>query len=156
MESERMLTPKEKSPLVEAQRRVEPVMLHHTGQQAQQATNWAILAPFISWDHCMCCHTETGGADQTYHLTQSCHTDTRPTSPRADLITPGRAAARILFYSRLCPSTAGRSHLPESSIFLCPLLSLSIPLPVAPQCHHSNDVLVFQLILHPLSAILCF
>ena len=46
----------------------------------------------------------------------------------------------ILFYSRLCPSTAGSSPPPESSIFLCPLLSLSIPLPVAPQCHLSNDV----------------
>ena len=60
------------------------------------------------------------------------------------------------FYSRLCPSTAGSSPPPESSIFLCPLLSLSIPLPVAPQCHLSNDVLVFQLILLPLSATLCF
>ena len=39
--------------------------------------------------------------------------------------------------------------LRQSSIFLCPLLSSSIPLLVAPQCHLSNDVLVFQLILHP-------
>ena len=62
----------------------------------------------------------------------------------------------ILFYSRLCPSTAGSSPPPESSIFLCPLLSWFIPLPVAPQCHLSNDVLVFRLILHPLSATLCF
>ena len=62
----------------------------------------------------------------------------------------------ILFYSRLCPSTAGSSPPPESSIFLCPLLSLSIPLLVAPQCHLSNDVLVFRLILHPLSATVCF
>ena len=30
---------KEKSPLPEAQRRVEPMMLHHTGQQAQHTTN---------------------------------------------------------------------------------------------------------------------
>ena len=46
----------------------------------------------------------------------------------------------ILFCCRLCPSasTAGSSPLPESSIFLCPLLSLSIPLLVAPQCHLSN------------------
>ena len=58
----------------------------------------------------------------------------------------------ILFYSRLCPSTAGSSPPPESSIFLCPLLSSSTPLLVAPQCHLSNDVLVFRLILHPLSA----
>ena len=62
----------------------------------------------------------------------------------------------ILFYSRLCPSTAGSSPPPESSNFLCPLLSLSIPLPVVPQCHLSNDVLVSQPVLHPLSANLCF
>ena len=62
----------------------------------------------------------------------------------------------ILFFSRLCPSTAGSSPPPESSIFLCPLLSLSILLPAAPQCHLSNDVLVFRLILHPLSSTLCF
>ena len=62
----------------------------------------------------------------------------------------------ILFYPRLCPSTAGSSPPPESSIFLCPLLSSSIPLLVAPQCHLSNDVWVFRLILHPLSATLCF
>ena len=59
----------------------------------------------------------------------------------------------ILFYSRLCPSTTGSSPPPESSISLCPLLSLSIPFLVAPQCHLSNDVLVFRLILHPLSAL---
>ena len=57
----------------------------------------------------------------------------------------------ILFYCRVCPSTAGSS---QSSNFLCPLLSLSILLPVAPQCHLSNDVLVFRLILHPLPATL--
>ena len=62
----------------------------------------------------------------------------------------------FLFYSRLCPSTAGSSPPPESSNFLCPLLSLSIPLPVAPQCHLSYNTLVFRLILHPLSATLCF
>ena len=35
----------QKSPLPEAQRRCEPATLHHTGQQAQHTTNWAILAP---------------------------------------------------------------------------------------------------------------
>ena len=53
----------------------------------------------------------------------------------------------ILFHSRLCPSTAGSNCLPESSNYFCPLLSLSIPLPVAPQCHLTSDILVFQLIL---------
>ena len=62
----------------------------------------------------------------------------------------------ILFYSSLCPSTSGSLPPSESSIFLCSSLSLSIPLTVAPQCHLSNDVLVFQLILHPLSLPLCF
>ena len=47
-------------------------------------------------------------------------------------IFPGRVIP-ILFYSRLCPSTTGNSSPPESSNFLCPLLSLSILLPVAPQ-----------------------
>ena len=44
----------------------------------------------------------------------------------------------IPFYSRQCPSTARMSPSPESN-FLCPLLSLSIPFPVAPQCHLSSD-----------------
>ena len=39
MESEPMLTPREKPPLPEAQRRVEPMMLHHTGQRAQLTTD---------------------------------------------------------------------------------------------------------------------
>ena len=45
MESEPMLTPREKSPLPEAQRRIEPMMLHRTGQQAQHTTDGAIPAP---------------------------------------------------------------------------------------------------------------
>ena len=39
MEPETMLTPREKSPLPEAQRRVEPATLHHAGQRAQHTTN---------------------------------------------------------------------------------------------------------------------
>ena len=61
----------------------------------------------------------------------------------------------ILCYSRLCSSPAGSSPLPESN-FICPLLSLSIPLPVAPQYHLSDEVLVFRLISRPLSSTLCF
>ena len=41
----------------------------------------------ICTDNFTCCHTEV--ADQTFHLTQSQYTDTRPTSPSADPITPG-------------------------------------------------------------------
>ena len=50
MESEHMFTPKEKSPLPEAQRRVEPMTLHYAGQRAQQSTYWAILVPFYAYD----------------------------------------------------------------------------------------------------------
>ena len=40
-----MSTPREKSPLLEALRKVEPLMLYHTGQQTQHTTDWAIQAP---------------------------------------------------------------------------------------------------------------
>ena len=43
----------------------------------------------ICTDNFTCCHTETEVADQTFHLTQSQYTDTGPTSPNADPITPG-------------------------------------------------------------------
>ena len=36
-----------------------------------------------------CCHTEREVADSTFYLTQSQYTDTGPTSPSADTITPG-------------------------------------------------------------------
>ena len=40
-------------------------------------------------DKFTCCHTEIEVADQTFYLTQSQYTDTGPTSPSADPITPG-------------------------------------------------------------------
>ena len=43
----------------------------------------------ICSDNCTCCHTEIEVADETFHLTQSQYTDTGPTSPSADAITPG-------------------------------------------------------------------
>ena len=43
----------------------------------------------ICLDNFTCCHTEIEIADQTFHLTQSQYTDTEPTSPSADPITPG-------------------------------------------------------------------
>ena len=43
----------------------------------------------ISSDNFTCCHTETEVADPTFYLNQSQYTDTGPTSPSADPITPG-------------------------------------------------------------------
>ena len=43
----------------------------------------------ICTDNFSCCHTETEVADQTFYLTESQYTDTEPTSPSADPITPG-------------------------------------------------------------------
>ena len=40
-------------------------------------------------DNFTCCHTEIEVADQTFHLAQSQYTDTGPTSPSTDPITPG-------------------------------------------------------------------
>ena len=40
-------------------------------------------------DNFTCCHSETEVADQTVYLPQSQYTDTGPTSPNADPITPG-------------------------------------------------------------------
>ena len=43
----------------------------------------------IRSDKFMCCHTEIEVADQFFYLTQSQYTDTGPTSPSTDPITPG-------------------------------------------------------------------
>ena len=43
----------------------------------------------ICTDNFTCCHTEIQVADQTFHLTQSQYTDTGPTSPSTDPLTPG-------------------------------------------------------------------
>ena len=43
----------------------------------------------ICSDNLTCCHTEIQVTDQTFYLTQSQYTDTGPTSPSADPITPG-------------------------------------------------------------------
>ena len=40
-------------------------------------------------DNFACCRTEIDVADPTFYLTQSQYTDTGPTSPSADPITPG-------------------------------------------------------------------
>ena len=43
----------------------------------------------ICSDNFSCCHTEIEVADQTFYLTQSQYTDTGPTRPRSDPISPG-------------------------------------------------------------------
>ena len=43
----------------------------------------------ICSDNFTCCYTEIGVVDQIFHLIQSQYTDTGPTSPSADSITPG-------------------------------------------------------------------
>ena len=50
--------------------------------QASVSQGW------ICEDNFTCCHTEIEVADQTFYLTQSQYTDTGPTSPSADPITP--------------------------------------------------------------------
>ena len=55
-----------------------------TSQQHASASQGRICS-----DNFTCCHTETEVADQTFHLTQSQYTDTGPTSPSTDPITPG-------------------------------------------------------------------
>ena len=51
----------------------------------------------ICSDNSMCCHTEIEAADQTFYLTLSQYTDTRPTSPSADSLVqaPGRVATGV-------------------------------------------------------------
>ena len=55
-----------------------------TSQQQASASQGRICS-----DNLTCCHTEIQVADQTFYLTQSQYTDTGPTSPSADPITPG-------------------------------------------------------------------
>ena len=51
------------------------------------------------------CHTEIEVADQTFHLTQSQYTDTEPTSPSADPLTPGAWPLERQFLNRWYNST---------------------------------------------------
>ena len=55
-----------------------------TSQQHASVSQGRICA-----DNFTCCHTEIEVADQTFHLTQSQYTDTGPTSPSTDPLTPG-------------------------------------------------------------------
>ena len=53
------------------------------------ATCYRVSQGRICSDNFTPCHTEIEAADQTFHLTQSQHTDIGPTSPSTDPITPG-------------------------------------------------------------------
>ena len=55
-----------------------------TSQQQASVSHGRICS-----DTFTCCHTEIEVADPTFYLTQSQYTDTGPTSPSADPITPG-------------------------------------------------------------------
>ena len=55
----------------------------------------------ICSDKSMCCHTEIELADQTFYLTQSQYADTRPTSPSADPVTPGKVATGVPIFKSL-------------------------------------------------------
>ena len=73
----------------------------------------------ICSDNFTCCHTETEAAYQSFHLTQSQYTDTGPTSPSTDPITPGQPL-ECQFLSHWYDSTPEKSQLkrdsnPESS-----------------------------------------
>ena len=63
-----------------------PILLVGCLTSQQQAS---VSQGRICSDNCTCCHTEIEVADQTFYLTQSQYTDTGPTSPSADPITPG-------------------------------------------------------------------
>ena len=55
-----------------------------TSQQQASVSQGRICSDIFT-----CCHTEIEVADQTFYLTQSQYTDTGPTSPSAEPITPG-------------------------------------------------------------------
>ena len=59
--------------------------------QQQASVSHGLLQNYgrICSDNFTSCHTEIEVADQTFRLTQSQYTDTGPTSPSADTITPG-------------------------------------------------------------------
>ena len=74
----------------------------------------------ICSDNLTCCHTETEVADQTFYLTQSQYTDTGPTSPSADPITPGawqgsHCSAIFFFFSHWYDSTPKKSRRKRDS-----------------------------------------
>ena len=81
----------------------------------------------ICSDNFSCCHTEIEVADQTFYLTQSEYTDSRPTGPSADPVTPGAWQGRHwsanffvvtgMTWPEKIPAQVGF----EPRVFCCPL-----------------------------------
>ena len=88
MESEPMLTPKEKSPLPEKFSSVVDGT-HDTASSVMLEYHARVSQGRICSEKCTYCHTETQFADYTFYLVQSQWTDTGPTSPSAGPATPG-------------------------------------------------------------------
>ena len=86
--SHSILTPRQPMPALSLQRqapgRVGLLVGCLTSQQHASVSQGR-----ISTDNFTCCHTDIEVADPTFYLTQSQYTDTGPTSPSADPITPG-------------------------------------------------------------------
>ena len=78
-------------------------------------------------DSCTCCHTEIEVADQACYITQSQNTDTGPTSPSADPITPGtwqnslwRASFSVRGMTRSGKTSTGKAAIePRSAALDC-------------------------------------
>ena len=66
------------------------VIIHHSSKISSRKVNTAsVFQGRICSDSLTCCHTDIEFADQTFYHSHSQYTDTRPTSPSADPITPG-------------------------------------------------------------------
>ena len=77
-------------------------------QHASVSQGW------IRSDNCTCFHIETEVADQTFYLTHSKYTDTRPTSHSTDPITPsvGKIATGVsIWYDLTCKHPYGQSGI---------------------------------------------
>ena len=104
-------TDKQKQTYIHTNEQTDQPTKTNEGQHKQQKENSTVFAFYhvsllVGWflnvpatcqcisgricsDNFTCCHTETEVADPSFHLTQSQYTDTGPTSPSADFITPG-------------------------------------------------------------------
>ena len=71
-------------------------------------------------DKLTCCHTEIKVADPTFYLTKSQYTDTGPTSPSNDPITPGTCQGRPLecqfFFKSLVSLDPGKISLRKQDL----------------------------------------